>query len=58
LYVFYNSHDLHPQVIEITVNEIDDRDAMVRHFKKLAKYLSGRDLARELSDNTEWFQKE
>jgi hypothetical protein len=43
------------QVIEITYVELDDRDAMIRHFRKLAKYLSGKDLAREISENTAWF---
>jgi len=43
------------QVIEITVNELDDRDAMVRNFKKLAKFLSGKDLAKDIAENTEWF---
>jgi hypothetical protein len=43
------------QVIEITANELDDRNAMVRHFKKLARFLSGRDLARDIAENTEWF---
>jgi ATP-dependent helicase YprA (DUF1998 family) len=42
------------QVIEITYVELDDRDAMIRHFRKLARYLSGRDLADELSQNTTW----
>jgi hypothetical protein len=43
------------QVIEIPANELDDREAMVRHFKKLARYLSGRDLAEQLAKDTHWF---
>ncbi len=43
------------QVIEITALELSDRAAMVRHFKRLAKYLSGKDLAQRLSEQTAWF---
>jgi len=43
------------QVIEITVVELDDCKAMVRHFRKLARYLCGRDLAQQLSQDTSWF---
>ena len=43
------------QVIEIACNELDDRRAMVKHFKKLAKFLSGKDLAKNIAENTEWF---
>ena len=43
------------QVIEITCVELDDREAMVRHFRKLARYLSGKDLADRVSQNTAWF---
>jgi hypothetical protein len=46
------------QVIEIACNELDDRKAMVKHFKKLAKFLSGKDLARDIANNTEWFDLE
>ncbi|HOD51982.1 MAG TPA: DEAD/DEAH box helicase [Candidatus Hydrogenedentes bacterium] len=43
------------QVIEITVVELDDREAMVKHFRKLAKYLSGKDMARRIGEDTDWF---
>ena len=43
------------RVIEITVVELDDRQAMIRHFRKLAKYLSGPELADKLSQDTSWF---
>lgn len=43
------------EVIEIPVNELDDQPAMVRHFRKLAKYLAGKDLADQLSKDTSWF---
>jgi len=43
-------------VIEITVVELDDRDAMIKHFRKLAKYLSGKDLANQVKQNSgDWF---
>jgi hypothetical protein len=45
------------QVIEIACNELDDRKAMVKYFKKLAKFLSGKDLARDLAAKTEWFDE-
>lgn len=44
------------QVIEITYVELDDREAMIRHFRKLAKYLSGRDLADRIKQDVQWFQ--
>lgn len=43
------------QVIEITVVELDDRGAMVRHFKKLARYLEGKDLAKKIEEDRSWF---
>jgi len=45
------------QVIEITTVELDDREAMIRHFRKLARYLSGRDLAERVSSDTSWFDQ-
>ena len=42
------------QVIEITYVELDDREAMIRHFRKLARYLSGKDLADRVSQDTAW----
>lgn len=45
------------QVIEITYVELDDRDAMTRYFRKLARYLSGKDLADRITQNTEWFDR-
>jgi len=44
-------------VIEITYVELDDRNAMVRHFKKLAKYLSGKELAKKIAKDKNWFDK-
>lgn len=45
------------QVIEITYVELDDREAMIRHFRKLAKCLSGKDMARKLSEQSAWFDE-
>jgi len=45
------------QVIEVPYVELDDRGAMVRHFRKLARYLSGKDMAREVSEDTSWFEE-
>ncbi len=42
-------------VMEITCAELDDKEAMVRHFRKLARYLSGRDLAERIATDTSWF---
>jgi len=32
-------------------------NAMVRHFKKLAKYLSGKELAKKIAKDKNWFDK-
>jgi hypothetical protein len=45
------------QVIEITCVELDDREAMISHFRKLARYLSGKDMARRVSEETNWFDE-
>jgi ATP-dependent helicase YprA (DUF1998 family) len=44
-------------VLEIPRNELDDRTAMVRHFRKLARYLQGRELASRISDDASWFDR-
>ncbi len=43
------------EVIEIPANELDDLDAMVRHFRRLANYLGMRDVRKRLSDDRSWF---
>ena len=45
------------QVIELAYVELDDRDAMIRHFRKLDKYLSGRDLADKIKESNNWFDR-
>lgn len=42
-------------VIEIPENELSDRQAMVRHFRKLARLLVGKDLADQIQADTKWF---
>lgn len=44
------------EVIEITVVELDDREAMKRHFRKLARYLMDRDLAQSVANDPSWFE--
>ena len=44
------------QVVEITALELDDRNAMIRHFKKIARYLSGREMANKISEDIAWFE--
>ena len=43
------------QVVEISYVELDDRAAMVRHFKKIARYLEGKDLAKKIEDDPSWY---
>ena len=43
------------EVLEITAHQLHDRDAMERHFRRLANYLSKPDLRRRLRDNPNWF---
>jgi hypothetical protein len=42
-------------VIEMPYVELDDRNAMVRHFMKLGRYLEGKDFAKRLEQETSWF---
>ena len=44
------------EVIEIAANELDDVDAMVRHFQRLAVYLGRRDLRRKVRKDQSWFR--
>ena len=43
------------EVIEITALELDDVDAMVRHFQRLASHLGKRDLRRRIRKDRSWF---
>ena len=43
------------EVIEIPANELDDVDAMVRHFQRLAAYLGERELRRRVREDRSWF---
>ena len=44
------------EVIEIPANELDDEDAMVRHFRRLASYLGMRDVRNRVRDDRSWFR--
>ena len=43
------------EVIEIPANELDDEDAMARHFRRLATYLGQSSRGRELAKDRTWF---
>lgn len=42
-------------VIEITVHDLDDKDAMCRHFGRIARYIDGREFSNRLKNDTSWF---
>jgi hypothetical protein len=42
-------------VIEITATELHDRDAMVKHFRRLARYLGEGELADRIRQRSDWF---
>ncbi len=44
-------------VIEIAANELDDEDAMVRHFRRLANYLGLRDVRIRVRADRSWFRE-
>ena len=44
------------EVVEIAANELDDEDAMVRHFRRLANYLSMPDLRQRVRADRSWFR--
>jgi len=44
------------QVIEINYLELNDRESMIRHFQKIAKFISGRDLANQVKTDSSWYQ--
>ena len=44
------------EVIEITVHDLDDEDAMVRHFRRLAGNLGMRDVRGRVRDDRSWFR--
>lgn len=43
------------EVIEISANELDDEDAMVRHFRRLANYLGMQDVRNQIKHDRSWF---
>ena len=44
------------EVIEIAAHELDDEEAMVRHFRRLANYLSLPDVRRRVRADRSWFR--
>ena len=46
------------EVIEIIATDLHDRDAMTRHFRKLAGYLRNDGLRERVRDQTSWFDGE
>jgi hypothetical protein len=44
------------EVFEIPASELDDREAMARHFYRLARVLLGKDKARDLRNDASWFE--
>ena len=44
------------EVIEIAANDLNDENAMVRHFRRLANYLSMRDLRNRVREDRAWFR--
>ncbi len=45
------------EVVEIAANELDDEDAMARHFRRLAGYLSMPDVRSRMRDDRSWFRQ-
>ena len=43
------------EVLEIPANELDDEDAMARHFHRLARYLGQGRMGRRLARDRSWF---
>jgi hypothetical protein len=43
------------EVFEIPASELEDREAMARHFYRLARELLGREKARDLRNDVSWF---
>ena len=44
------------EVIEITAHDLDDEEAMVRHFRRLAGYLDMRDVRSRVREDRSWFR--
>ena len=44
------------EVMEIAVNQLDDVDAMTKHFRRLAGYLGEAELREAVKDDVSWFE--
>jgi hypothetical protein len=43
------------EVIEVAATQLHDRDAMVRHFHKIARILIGKDRAKSVKEDPSWY---
>ena len=43
------------EVVEVPAHDLDDEEAMVRHFRRLAGYLGMRELRNRVRDDRSWF---
>ena len=43
------------EVIEITYAQLFDREAMAQHFYRIGRFLVGRDTAKKLREDADWF---
>ncbi len=46
------------EVLEITAVELDDRNAMIMHFKRIGRFLKGRECVKQIGLDTSWFDKD
>jgi len=44
------------QVVEITVHDLDDKEAMCKYFGRIARYVYGKERSRRVKSDTSWFQ--
>lgn len=42
-------------MLEIAASDLDDKNAMTKHFHRLAKHLIGKDKADEIKKDDGWF---
>ena len=45
------------EVVEIAVSDLDDEDAMVRHFRRLSSYLGEQERREQLKADTTWYAR-
>lgn len=42
-------------VLEVTYDDLHNRGAMIRHFRKLARLLEGREWAQRIEEDASWY---